>query len=101
MIVWMTYYINMMEMCDRPCWWTWEALHERTRLDLNNCPECGRKAETAKCVGGWTVSCYYSDAFNCVDDNEGYCDGFEWIGFYETELKAIEGWNEKTAKPAE
>ena len=56
------------------------------------CPICKRKALTTLRSGGWTVDCYYSDAWNSLQDYEPYCE-CEGTKLFDTEREAVKEWN--------
>lgn len=61
-------------------------------IKAESCPICNRKALVTLRSGGWTVDCYYHDAWHCVSDTKFYCS-YEGTNLFNTKKQAIEEWN--------
>ena len=69
------------------------AKNKILRIEL--CKLCNRRGELIERVGGWTVSCEYSNPINCASDNKSLCK-WEYCGeLFPAPDAAIVYWNKK------
>lgn len=66
-------------------------------MDLKPCPFCGANPVVVERIGGWSVSCYYSDPLNAL--NATQCLDII-TGLFPTKEQAVRQWNKRPTEEA-